>query len=370
MPKQYEAFVESHAQVGAWLKNRPEETRRKFARYLEEFCKAMSVAPEEWRNLDKFAARDLAWEYVQRKVAAGHLGTARFVLTTLKSWYRNKNGEQLPFDSGRGGKHYLPASHPKRSLEHIPSKHEMYQIVDMASSLRDKAILLFLFQSGVRVNVLEHITYGAVSDQLDKDIIVLKITGDLDHKLRSRDIPFYYTFLNGEGSETLKRYCEIAHTSSNEDTPLFYTRSRKPVTKMWVWRIVKMCVARAGFDPKTIWTHTIRKAFRRQLAQATDVEFEFKEMIMGHVLPGSRENYFDRRNLGWFLKEYQKLNFGREAIGSEVAQLKAEMEQRLREKDAQIHKLKERLNGFTLRDDQMQQLLKRIEKLEKQAQKQ
>ena len=83
-------------------------------------------------------------------------------MVALKSWYRNKDGEQLPFDNGRGGKHYLHVRIKKASIEHIPNKKEMFQIIDMTSSLRDKAILLFLFQSGVRVNVLQHITYKNV----------------------------------------------------------------------------------------------------------------------------------------------------------------------------------------------------------------
>lgn len=101
----------------------------------------------------------------------------------------------------------------------------------MTSSLRDKAMLLLLFQSGVRVNVLEHITYGDVADQLDKETIVLKITGRLDHKLRSRDIPFYYTFLNGEGSVTLKQYCKVKHKDRVDAKPLFYTWGNKAISQ-------------------------------------------------------------------------------------------------------------------------------------------
>lgn len=87
------------------------------------------------------------------------------------------------------------------------------------------AIVKFLsFIIGCRVNVLEPIISGHVKDQLDNDIAVLKITGELDHKLRGRNIPFYYTFLNGKATEILRSYCRAKHKESTSETPLFYTR--------------------------------------------------------------------------------------------------------------------------------------------------
>lgn len=285
----------------------------------------MEVGPEEWRNLDKLKARDMAWKFVQPKIAE-HSTVAKNALGALKSWYRNKDGEQLPFDSGRGGKHYLHVRLKKASLEHVPNKKEMFQIIDMASSLRDKAILLFLFQSGVRVNVLQHITYGDVEDQLDKDLITLKIIGELDHKLRGRDLPFYYTFLNGEATETLREYCRIRHKLSVSDMPLFITKSGKqPLVQQWIWRIVKMCVERAGFNPKTITTHTIRKAFRKIVRQ-TDIDDDDKEQLMGHVISGSRQAYYDRKDVELIKKAYQQCNFQREVPESEVAKLRKQLE--------------------------------------------
>lgn len=323
--KKYEGFIEKHPQVEEWLKNRPESTRKNFATYLEQFCTAMRIEPEEWRNLDKFKARDMAWKFIEPKIAE-HSTVAKNTLTALKSWYRNKDGEQLPFDSGRGGKHYLRLRHKKAAIEHIPNKKEMFQIIDMASSLRDKAILLFLFQSGVRVNVLQHIAYGDVQSQLDKDLIILKITGELDHKLRGRDIPFYYTFLNGEATTTLRQYCQISHKESSSGTILFSAKDGgKPLAQQWIWRVVKMCVERAGFNPKTMTTHTIRKAFRKIVRQ-TDIDDDDKEQLMGHVISGSRQAYYDQKDIELIKKAYQKCNFQREVPTSEVTKLRKQLE--------------------------------------------
>jgi hypothetical protein len=106
-------------------------------------------------------------------------------------------------DSGRGGKHNIHMTLKKAAYEHIPSKTLCYQLIDQAIGLSDKAILLTLFQSGIRGNALRKLTYGMVKNQLNEDIVTLKITGDIDDKLRGASIPFCYTFLNGEAVVTL-----------------------------------------------------------------------------------------------------------------------------------------------------------------------
>jgi integrase/recombinase XerD len=320
----YEEWIEQHVEVKEWLKDRPSNTIRIFARELKTFCDELAISPEEWRNLDKFKARDMAWKFVSTKIKSSP-SVAMTVMASLKSFYRNKNGEALPFDSERGGKHYFHMVSKKAALEHIPNKTEAYQIIDMASSLRDKAIILFLFQTGVRVNVIQHLTLKDVADQLDKDTIALKVTGDLDHKLRSRDIPFYYTFLNGEGVVTLKRYVALAHKQRNPNAPLFSTSGQEAISQSYVLRIVKNCCRKAGLDPKTIWTHSIRKAFRKIVRQA-DIDDDDKEELMGHVIKGSREAYYDKKDAEVILAAYSKCNFSREIPKSEVTKLRQQLE--------------------------------------------
>jgi len=316
--------MEQHPEINAWLKNRPVATQKAFAQRVIDFCKTVGVTPEEWRHMDKFEARDLAWKYVE-PLTEKSPSVARQTMIALKSWFRNLNGEVLPLDSGRGGKHNIRYVHKKAAYEKIPNKAEVYRIVDMASSLRDKAMLLTLFQSGMRINALCSLKYGNVADQLQNDIIMLKITWDIDEKLKGSNIPFYYTCLNGEGVITLRQYCELKHKRGDADTPLFYTRGRKPVTSGWVWQIMKMCVERAGFDPKTMWTHSLRKAFRKIVRQAS-IDDDDKEQLMGHSIRGSRQAYFDRKDVELIREAYQKCNFTREIPESNHVKMKSQLE--------------------------------------------
>jgi len=353
--KKYEEWMNQHPKVKAWLKNRPQNTRRAFAERLKDFCSSMNLEPEEWRHMDKFEARDLAWKFVQPLIEK-QSSMARQAMVALKSWYRNLNGEMLPFDSGRGGKHNIRYIQKKAVYEKIPNKGEVYRIVDMASSLRDKAILLTLFQSGMRVNALIKLRYGHIKDQLDKDIITLKITRDLDIKLRGSNVPFYITFVNGEGATTLRQYCKLRHKDGTADAPLFYTKTGKFVTSEWVRQIVKMCVGRAGFNPKTMWTHSLRKSFRKVVRQAP-IDDDDKEQLMGHVIKGSRQAYFDRKDVDLIRKAYQKCNFTREIPESNHVKMKNELDQLRMEKMS----LEKRVDGL---EQTLQEVLRQLRKAE------
>lgn len=360
-------FVAANPSVDAWLRNRPYNTSRMFGRILRDFSEYAKMSPDEWRELDRFKARDLAWNYSQTFLPE-HSAQGKNVLLALKSFYRNKNGELLPFDSGRGGKHFFKREHLKAGYEHIPSKAEVYQIVDMANSLRNKALLLFLFQSGVRVNVIEHIRYRDVKAELKNDLLTLKVTKALDDKLRSMDIPFYYTFLNGEGAETLRKYCNEAHADEDPEKPLFLTDTGTSVTRPYILRMLKSCIRRAGFDPKTMWIHSLRKAFRKIVRQAPDVDDDDREQLMGHTIKGSRGAYYDKKDLDIIAGVYKKCNFSRGSTLTEVGKVKAENDAKIAGLEAQIAELQktaQEYQRFKDKEDAVDRLLKRVEEVEK-----
>jgi len=57
--------------------------------------------------------------------------------------------------------------------------------------------------------------------------------------------------------------------------------------------MVKAAARAIGLDPRSVWTHTLRKSFRKVLNATPDLDEDTKEALMGHSLPGSRGNYFD-----------------------------------------------------------------------------
>jgi integrase len=360
----HELFIQQHAIVKDWLQNRPPGTREQYGNNLYIFCKDTGITAEEFWNMGRLEARDAAWAYVKPSVGKYNTKAKNF-LAALKSFYRNKDGETLPFDSRRGGKHYIPKRRKKASQEYVPSKSEMYQIIDAANNARDRAVLLVLFQSGIRVNALSSLKYKHVKGQLypeTKIPLMLKITDDIDSKLRGYDKAWYYTFLQGEAVEALKTYCSKYHRGDmgDGDKFLFYSKLGNPLGEHAVWEIVKRCVKRAGLPVDGIWTHTIRRAFKHVLRRSI-LSHDFAEALMGHRLQGSEENYFSRNKPEEWAREYMKANFGRTTPKSRIEI----MERELTTKKTEIEALKARLSKIEGSKEGLLQLLLRVEELER-----
>jgi len=314
----YRKFIEDNFQVREWLKDRAVNTQKCYADNIRRFCEFANVTPEQFQNMDKKKARDIAWSFIE--TFSDKPTVAINVMAALKSFYRNHDGETLPFDSSKFGKHYVKPRARKASYEHVPTKNEVYQIIDMATSLRDRAMMLMLFQSGIRLNALLRLNYGHVREQLEKGIVPLhlKITDDLDTKLRGYDLPYYDTFVGKEAADALKRFCEIRHKNSTDDTPLFTSRNNNRVADTNVWFHTKRCMAHAGFDKRTMWVHSFRKAFKSELRKAP-INEELSELLMGHRLRGSRESYMNRNDAVEELCEaYEQADFSRDGKTKET----------------------------------------------------
>lgn len=318
----FEEFINSNESVREWLERRPENTRINYGSALKKFCEFADIAPEQFQSMDRKQARDIVWSYI--KTFHDKPSVANVVMCALKSFYRNHDGETLPFDSHRGGKHYFNNLRRKKAAyEHIPTKREVYEIANVSSNLRNRAIVLVLFQSGMRVNALCRLTYGMVRKQLqpNKVPLRLRITDEIDTKLQGYSIAFYDTFLQKEAVEALRKYCELKHINSSDNTPLFLSRNGKSMTPRLIWGNFKKTVRKAGLNTKSIWIHSLRKAFKRVVRHAPIDDDDFKEAIMGHVLSGSRENYFSRNDPEEVEAEYMKIDFSREGKRADLEPL-------------------------------------------------
>jgi len=209
----------------------------------------------------------------------------------------------------------------------------------------------------------------------------LRITDEIDTKLRGYSIAFYDTFIGKEAIESLEKYCQSIQYSG-DNKPLFQTESGRRMNPVLVWSNIKKCIIRAGFDKKSITVHTFRKAFKRVVRQA-DIDEELKEAIMGHVLPGSRENYFSREDVEEVKKAYMKIDFSEERRGVEYENLNEKfrkieternvLENVVKEQRGEIQQLKEsyeKTEGVGEYVDklymEMNRMAKEIEELKKQ----
>jgi DNA polymerase len=182
--------------VREWLENRPLQTQTSYGIFLSKFCQFANTTPEQFQSMERKQARDLAWNYI--KAFNNSPSMMSVAMASLKSFYGHKDGEILPFDCSRGGKHYFNNHRRKRlAMEHIPTPAEIYDLVDEAGTLRNRTIILILFQSGIRANALTRLTYGMVRNQLREGRVPshLRITDKIDTKLRGYRLYFYDTFI-------------------------------------------------------------------------------------------------------------------------------------------------------------------------------
>lgn len=104
VPK-YFSFIEENEKVREWLRRRPLNTQKCYASNLQRFCEFSKVTPEQFQNMDRKKARNLAWSFIE--MFSDNPAVAINVMAALKSFYRNHDGETLPFDSSKFGKHYV-----------------------------------------------------------------------------------------------------------------------------------------------------------------------------------------------------------------------------------------------------------------------
>jgi hypothetical protein len=109
------------------------------------------------------------------------------------------------------------------------------------------------------------------------------------------------------------------------EAPLFSTSGHKAISQSYVLKVVKNACRKAGLNETTMWTHSLRKAFRKVVRQA-DIDDDDKEQLMGHVIKGSREAYYDKKDADVILEAYRKCNFSREIPKSEVTKLRQQIE--------------------------------------------
>jgi hypothetical protein len=200
--------------------------------------------------------------------------------------------------------------------------------------------MLCLFQSGVRENCLCRWTYEMFKHKLYPEITVpveLVITAEMDTKLQLYDLGYYVTYLQREAAEALKAYLNYRIQRGwhpKDKDPVFVTESTasrdRPLKPASIWEVIKQpqVAGAAGIDSHAIWVRLLRKAFQKVL-NASDIDEDTKEALMGHKLPGSRGNYFDSHDRDEIAAKYMRCQFdktappGQDPLTSGLAKLNA-----------------------------------------------
>jgi integrase len=321
-------------------KSKSEGSKRLYIWHLHKFCEYIGKKPNELVALKRNQAEKYSQQYADSfaNVSPRYSNLAIAVLKAFFAANGFKRGKALELET-----YHAPARF-RITPEYIPTKTEVYTMADSACSMRNKAIILTMFSTGLRNSTLRAIRCKDVAQELARNqsnvmIPVYPEMKEIDPGACKGGIP-YYTFTNDEASQAVRLYLKerkAKHGPIDESEPLFCSeynqihrdeRRRKTLTSREVQIVVKLAAWRAGIaDWKAVHPHCLRKAYETvlhgQLIDGGNLSVKVQEFFMGHVLPGSQDPYFDRSKIEHMRNQYSRLKFGRSAVENKFKVLKA-----------------------------------------------
>jgi len=193
-------------EIYIWINNYTSKaTRESYLGHMNAFLKRGEINPKELLELSD---NEVLMKYTLVKqdfLQNETYSSARGIYKVVKSFFE-AHRRVIPFS--RQDK--VPKRYKRIAEQHIPTKEEIYKMADNAGTLRNRAVILCLFQSGVRSNCIRRWNYGLVKDSLYPKLKVpvrLRINKDFDTKLIGQ-VAYYYTFLQDEAAEALKTYID------------------------------------------------------------------------------------------------------------------------------------------------------------------
>lgn len=320
-------------------KSKSEASRRLYLRNLFKFCEYTGKKPNELVKLRRDRAEKLVQDFAD-KIMGTSPRYSNLAIATLKAFFASngfKGIRALQLET------YHTPRRFRKSHEYIPTKSEVYRMADSAGSLRDRAIILTLFSTGLRNSTLRAILYSDIAEELNQDFanIMVPVYPEMKtivpNACKGR-VP-YYTFTNEEASQAIKLYIRERlekYSSIEDDEPLFTSeynhiskdeRRKKILTPRQLQLIVKSAAKKAGIQRwQAVHPHCLRKSFETvvhsQLIDRSNLDNEIQLFLIGHVLPGSQDPYFDSSKPDRLRVQYSKLKFGRAIIENKFKVLK------------------------------------------------
>jgi integrase/recombinase XerC len=275
-------------------KNASPHTCRGYQNDLEEFenflkSSGIYLSPAgeiEMEKVDRIAIRKYL-SFLHRKNKKSSI--ARKV-STLRSFYKYLTREHLvPSNPAKS------VSTPKveKLLPTTLTVDEAFRLMESPaekSRLRDRAILEFLYSSGIRVGEL----VGLNVNHLDLELGIVKVMGK---GRKERIVP-----VGVKAIEALKAYLEERGDLDGEE-PLFLNLRGGRLTARSVGRLVKKYTRRSGIFRK-VSPHSLRHTFATHLLDAGADIREIQEML-GHASLSTTQRYI-HLSLGKLMEVYDK----------------------------------------------------------------
>ena len=298
-------------------------TKQSYFKCLATFMRATRMDPDQIANLSPEKAKEAIQDFCDGYAAKKKNSTAHIYLNCLRSFMKHNGKKDLELEdyAWKGSKR------PER----VPTKDEVYRMAEV-SDLRDRAVLLTDFQSGLRNATLRALRYGDIKDQIESGVPVISVhvTPQLKERVPEacKENVEQYTFFGKKATEALRLYLEERkrrYGPIGEDEPLFRSHSNipdatarnQPITEDALQRLVKKAARKAGIKEwQDVRFHSLRKTFRAVLdagfvGGGGQLAENDKEYLMGHVLPSQKAPYHSA-NVHVLQEGYLKHDWGGE----------------------------------------------------------
>jgi len=313
-----------------------EGSRALYLRILFRYCQHYSKNPDKLIQYDKEEASEMVQDFVDdmgdKRYSKAYLNG---ILRKLKTFYK-ANKIELDLKS------FFVSSRYRVKPEYIPSKDEMHSMADASDSLRNRAIILMLWTSGIRVSTLCALNYSDVEGDIRSDVncIQIPVYPELNERVPGAckgGIP-YYSFISAEATEVLIAYIRERieeYAGIRPDEPLICSnwnqynkrnRRTKRLAPQTINKNIKTAARMAGIEQwEHVSAHCLRKAFESILRAPTvdggQMDNSTQQFLFGHILPGTQDPYYDKTSVEYHREVYNRLNFARSPMESKFTDI-------------------------------------------------
>jgi len=297
---------------------------------VAKFCRWAKLSPEgvlskSREELEKLVQKFLDEVHSRSKrhgISARHVNTAMACLKTFfrKNGFNRENNLDLRLQS------YYQAPRTRNRPQYVPTLAEACLMSERAGSKRNRAVIKTLKSTGLRNSALRAIIVEDVIKELEAgyENLLIKVEPEWNKRIPGackNGIP-YYTFTSADATQAIREMLDERKErfgSVGEYEPLFISEGtrvnkRSPLSDRELQEIVKNAAKEAGIkDWKHVTPHSLRKVFesvlRSPMKNGDRMDPKDQEFLMGHILPGTQDAYYDWTKINKLRSEFSKLVF-------------------------------------------------------------
>ena len=348
------------------LANRSESTRKKYKRYFSLFCEWIGKTADELVTERK---EDLKEEDLKNQRRMETL--LKGFIAHLKSSGLSVSTQQVAYAAVQSffEMHYMPlrmrrGDYPSgESLGYrAATKNDILKLLD-SSSIRVKAMILFLKDSGLRVSDLASLKYKDVAKGLEEEAEFIKL-----NLITQKNSISARTFIGPEAIEALKAYFQqrkegtrrLSPEEISDNSPLFRTRSREiaPISRSGMSSTITFHAGKVGLDGQ-LSAHSFRKFFQTQL-EAAGVHPNWIDQMIGHKLQGATNSYSkptDQQLKEAYMKAYHSL---RAYMVPATSKEMREQAEKLRAAEKEVTQLRKSVRAMEERTNRTEEMFKQV----------